>query len=78
MEYERDDNTMLKGVVKWFNPQKGYGFIIFGGGQQAFVHHTGIKMKGYRTLEDGELVWFELASGPKGIWAKNVVRQNGS
>jgi CspA family cold shock protein len=64
------------GTVKWFNNAKGYGFIQpLGGGEDVFVHHTSIVMDGFRTLNEGERVSFEMIQGPKGHQARNVVRQ---
>ena len=66
---------MSKGTVKWFNDAKGYGFIrIDGNEQDIFVHHTSIKSDGFRTLNQGEEVEFELVVGPKGPKAENVSR----
>jgi CspA family cold shock protein len=65
-----------QGTVKWFNNAKGYGFIQpLGGGEDVFVHHTSIVMDGFRTLNEGERVSFEMIQGPKGHQARNVVRQ---
>lgn len=61
-----------KGVVKWFNPAKGYGFIQRSTGEDVFVHHTAIQMGGYRTLDNGASVEFEVKQGPKGLQAENV------
>ena len=64
---------MTKGVVKWFNDQKGYGFITpQDGAKDVFVHHTSIKMEGYRRLAEGDAVQFEITKGPKGEQASNV------
>ena len=63
-----------KGVVKWFNPAKGYGFIQRTGGEDVFVHHSAIQMDGYRTLEQGVEVEYDLKEGPKGLQAENVLR----
>ncbi|WP_432784487.1 putative cold shock protein A [Oligella sp. MSHR50489EDL] len=61
------------GVVKWFNNQKGFGFIKpASGGQDLFVHHTDIDTEGYRTLEENQEVSFVVADGPKGPQAKEV------
>jgi cold shock protein len=65
---------MPRGVVKWFNDQKGYGFIQQEGGQDVFVHHTSIQSDGFRTLAEGDAVEFEVEPGPKGPKAKNVVK----
>jgi len=58
--------------VKWFNSEKGFGFIAVDGGQDLFVHYTAIEMDGYRTLEDGQRVEFEVGQGPKGPQAERV------
>jgi CspA family cold shock protein len=58
--------------VKWFNDSKGFGFITSDTGQDLFVHHTDIQAEGYRTLEEGAKVEFEIVQGPKGPRAKNV------
>jgi len=64
-----------KGIVKWFNEQKGYGFITRdNGGSDVFVHYSAIQGKGFRTLEDGQEVEFEVAQGPKGLQAQEVVK----
>ena len=64
---------MLTGKVKWFSETKGYGFIIEEGSErEIFVHHSEIKMKGYRKLEAGEVVSFDEAEGQKGPKAVNV------
>jgi cold shock protein len=61
------------GTVKWFNSEKGYGFIAQpDGGDDVFVHHTAIQMNGYRTLDEGQAVEFELREGPKGLQAVDV------
>lgn len=64
----------MKGVVKWFNDSKGYGFITAEDGQDVFVHHTAVEMEGFRTLRQGESVEFEVREGPKGLQAANVKR----
>lgn len=64
---------MASGTVKWFNAEKGYGFISQpDGGADVFVHHTAIQMNGYRVLEEGQSVEFEVEDGPKGLTAKEV------
>ena len=66
---------MPQGTVKWFNNAKGYGFIqTEAGGEDVFVHHTAIVSEGYRTLNQGDTVNFELVQGPKGLQARNVLR----
>jgi cold shock protein len=63
-----------KGTVKWFNGAKGYGFIQRTTGEDVFVHFSAIQENGYRTLNEGETVEFELLKGPKGYLAANVMR----
>ena len=65
---------MNKGTVKWFNATKGYGFITNDeNGQEVFVHFSGIVADGFKTLEEGQKVTFDLAQGQKGLQAVNVV-----
>ena len=65
---------MSKGTVKWFNADKGYGFITpDDGGKDLFVHHSEVKISGYATLEEGQKVEYEVGEGQKGPCAKNVV-----
>ena len=66
---------MPTGKVKWFDPKKGYGFIIGDEGQDVFVHYTSINGEGFRALKDGETVSYELVKGEKGHQARNVSRQ---
>ncbi len=61
-----------KGTVKWFNAAKGYGFIQRSSGEDVFVHHSSIQMDGYRALDNGVEVEFEVKQGPKGLQAENV------
>jgi CspA family cold shock protein len=63
----------VKGTVKWFNEQKGFGFISVEGAKDVFVHHTAIKMPGYRSLKEGQHVEFEIVEGQKGPQASNVI-----
>lgn len=63
-----------KGVVKWFNAAKGYGFIQRQTGEDVFVHFSAIQSSGYRSLEEGCEVEFEVKTGPKGLQAENVIR----
>ncbi len=63
---------MSTGTVKWFNAEKGYGFISRDGGSDLFVHYTAIEGSGYRSLEEGQQVEFEVTQGPKGDQAQNV------
>mgnify|MGYP001586195080 FL=1 len=60
------------GKVKWFNNSKGYGFIQQEDGTDIFVHFSAIKGEGYKTLEEGQAVQFEITQGPKGLQAANV------
>ena len=65
---------MVKWKVKWFSNQKGYGFITPENGKDVFVHHTAIQGEGYKSLEEGQEVEFEIKQGPKGEQAANVVK----
>ncbi|MCS0498813.1 cold-shock protein [Protaetiibacter mangrovi] len=63
---------MANGTVKWFNAEKGFGFITADGGQDVFVHYSAIDMSGYKVLEEGQAVTFEIGAGPKGPQAESV------
>jgi len=63
----------VTGTVKWFNASKGYGFIERQGGPDVFVHFTAIQSDGFRTLQEGQQVEFNIENGPKGLQAANVV-----
>jgi cold shock protein len=63
---------MAQGTVKWFNAEKGYGFIAVDGGADVFVHYSAIAMDGFRTLDEGQRVEFEIETGPKGPQAGSV------
>lgn len=69
-----DLSTMVNGKVKWFNNEKGFGFISREGGNDVFVHHTAIQGEGYKSLEEGQSVQFDVTKGPKGDQASNVVK----
>ena len=66
----------MNGRVKWFNNEKGYGFIDHSSGEDIFVHYSAIKQDGYKTLSEGQLVNFDLIETPKGLQAINVVSVN--
>ena len=63
---------MVNGIVKWFNDQKGYGFIEQENGPDVFVHHSGINAKGFKSLKEGDRVTFDVSEGQKGPAAINV------
>ena len=65
---------MNKGTVKWFNNQKGYGFISDEQGNDVFVHYSGLNMDGFKSLEEGQAVEFDVVEGPRGEQAANVVK----
>jgi len=65
---------MPKGTVKWFNNSKGYGFITPESGNDVFVHHSAIQGEGYKSLDEGQQVEFDIEQGPKGEQAVNVVK----
>ena len=64
----------MKGTVRWFNNQKGYGFISDENGQDIFVHYSGLAMEGFKTLDEGQKVEFDVVDGAKGPQATNVVK----
>ncbi|WNC13497.1 cold shock domain-containing protein [Brevibacillus brevis] len=66
---------MIQGKVKWFSKEKGYGFIERDGGPDVFVHYSAISGTGYRNLEEGEQVTFEIVNGQRGLQAANVARK---
>ena len=63
-----------QGTVKWFNNEKGYGFISRDSGDDVFVHHSAIQGNGFKSLEEGDNIEFDVANGPKGLQAQNVVK----
>jgi CspA family cold shock protein len=65
---------MATGTVKWFNREKGYGFITSETGEEIFVHHTAINQQGFRSLEEGDKVNFDVVKGQKGPQASNVTK----
>jgi CspA family cold shock protein len=65
---------MVEGTVKWFNDSKGFGFIEQDGGSDVFVHHTAIKAEGFKSLQEGARVQFEVVDGPKGPAAEDVTQ----
>lgn len=65
---------MAKGVVKWFNDSKGYGFIEQDNGEDVFVHFSSIQGEGFKTLVEGQAVTFDVVQGAKGLQAANVVK----
>jgi len=62
----------LQAKVKWFNNEKGFGFIEYGGKEDIFIHYSNIEKDGYKTLKEGQLVEFELVETEKGLQAKNI------
>lgn len=68
------ESSTLKGVVKWFNDAKGFGFIEHTSGKDVFVHYSVIDTEGFKTLKDGEAVEYEMKEGPKGLQAVKVLR----
>ena len=69
---ERNTNNMEQGTVKWFNDAKGYGFISRQNGEDVFVHFSAIQAGGFKSLQEGQKVEFEVTKGPKGWQAENV------
>lgn len=75
IELEKNSES-VKGVVKWFNDAKGFGFIQHPNGKDVFVHFSTIASEGFKTLKDGEEVEYEFHEGPKGLQATKVLRVN--
>ncbi len=65
----------MKGTVKWFNAEKGYGFITGEDGKDVFVHFSAIQSDGFKTLDEGQSVTYDLTEGQRGMQASNVVKQ---
>ncbi len=72
------ERFMSEGTVKWFNPRKGYGFITAEDGKDIFVHYADISGEGYKTLNEGDTVTFDIVEGEKGLRAENVVHKSAS
>ncbi len=70
----KDKGIMLEGTVKWFNEAKGFGFLEQEGGKDVFVHYSAINSDGFKTLNEGDRVEFEITEGPKGPAAANVCK----
>jgi len=72
--YKLGKKMKEQGTVKWFNNEKGYGFISRNSGDDVFVHHSAIQGSGFKSLNEGDTIEFEVAKGPKGLQAQNVVK----
>jgi CspA family cold shock protein len=70
----RSKSMAEQGTVKWFNEDKGFGFIVRERGADVFVHHASVIEEGFRTLSEGDRVSFDVVEGPKGLQARNVVK----
>jgi CspA family cold shock protein len=71
-QHLKEGKSVATGKVKWFNSQKGYGFITTDEGEDVFVHYSAIAGSGFRSLDEGQRVSFEVTQGPKGLQAANV------
>ena len=74
LSFKKGGSTVARGKVKWFSNQKGYGFITPESGSDVFVHYSAIQGDGYKTLEEGQEVEFDIEKGDKGEQAKNVTK----
>jgi CspA family cold shock protein len=72
--YYWEEFFIMQGKVKWFNKEKGFGFIERDGGNDVFVHYSAIQQDGFKTLQEGDPVEFDIVEGPKGLQAANVMR----
>jgi CspA family cold shock protein len=72
IETKKQETSMETGTVKWFNDAKGYGFISRQSGEEVFVHFSAIESSGFRSLQEGQSVQFNVTRGPKGFQAENV------
>jgi CspA family cold shock protein len=76
MASQHQERDMASGKIKWFDNKKGFGFIAQDSGNDVFVHHTAIMGQGFKTLEEGDEVSFEIVPSEKGLKAENVQRVN--
>ena len=74
LQFNLERMIFMQGKVKWFNAEKGYGFISQESGDDVFVHFSAIQGKGFKTLEEGQSVSFEIEEGPRGKQASNVTK----
>ena len=74
MHRRGDSSVMATGKVKWFNAEKGYGFITGADGKDVFVHFSAIQSEGFKTLEEGQAVSYDLVEGERGMQAANVIK----
>ena len=72
VQKHKEDSFMNKGTVKWFNAEKGFGFIAQENGEDVFVHFSAIQKEGYKSLEEGQEVTFDIEEGDRGLQAANV------